>query len=156
MKKSILSIVAAATLMTGFASVPTAAAAQYYDHGGYEDRRDDRYGDRYERRHDRREYRRDYRRDHRRDYRRGDYYRGGYDRGYNNGGYYNGGGYRDDNRYRGCSDGTGGTIIGGVAGALAGREIAGRRGDRTAGAIIGGAIGALAGRAIDRSDNRCR
>lgn len=139
MKKSILSIVAAATIASGFASVPTVAAAQYYDRGGYEDR------------YDRREYRRDQRREHRRDYRRGDYYRGGYDRGH-----YNDRGYYDGRGYRGCSDGSGGTIIGGVAGALAGRELAGRRGDRTAGAIIGGAIGALAGRAIDRSDNRCR
>ena len=40
-----------------------------------------------------------------------------------------------------------------IAGGLLGREVAGR-GDRTVGAIIGGAAGALAGRAIDRSDCR--
>ena len=63
----------------------------------------------------------------------------------------------DDGRYY-CrrSDGTTGLIIGGVAGALLGREVAGYRGDRTAGAIIGGAIGALAGKAIDKNNARCR
>lgn len=67
-------------------------------------------------------------------------------------------GYRNDRgyRYRGerCDRGTGGTIIGGVVGGLAGREVA-RRGNRTEGAIIGAAVGALAGRAIDKSDSRC-
>lgn len=63
----------------------------------------------------------------------------------------------DDGRYY-CrrSDGTTGLLIGGVAGALLGREVAGYRGDRTAGAIIGGAIGALAGKAIDSNSRRCR
>lgn len=63
----------------------------------------------------------------------------------------------DDGRYY-CrrSDGTTGLLIGGVAGALLGREVAGYRGDRTAGAIIGGAIGALAGKAIDSNGRRCR
>jgi uncharacterized protein YcfJ len=73
-------------------------------------------------------------------YRRGDVYRGArYDR-------------RD---YRGqrCS-GTTGTIVGGVAGALIGREVASRRGSRTPETIIGAAIGALAGRAVDKSGCR--
>jgi Glycine zipper 2TM domain len=71
----------------------------------------------------------------------------GYDnRGYDNSGY-NGGYCRRDK-------GTGGAIIGAVAGGLAGREIARR--DRTAGTIIGAAVGALAGRAIDKSDSPCR
>ena len=63
----------------------------------------------------------------------------------------------DDGRYY-CrrSDGTTGLLIGGVAGALLGREVAGYRGDRTAGAIIGGALGALAGKAIDSNNSRCR
>lgn len=73
----------------------------------------------------------------------------GYDRGYRN--------YRGQDRrysYRGrekCRDGDGGTIVGAIAGGLAGNAIAGR-GDRTLGTILGGAIGAIAGREIDRSD----
>ncbi|MGL5838905.1 MAG: glycine zipper 2TM domain-containing protein [Sphingorhabdus sp.] len=63
-------------------------------------------------------------------------------------------GYRRDRGYR-CEKGTGGTIIGGVVGGLAGREIA-RRGNRTEGTIIGAAVGALAGRAIDKADSNCR
>lgn len=52
-------------------------------------------------------------------------------------------------------NGTTGLIIGGAAGALLGREIAGR-GDRTLGAILGGAGGALLGREVDRGGSRCR
>jgi hypothetical protein len=79
-------------------------------------------------------------------------YRGDrYDR-YENRNYRN---YRND--YRGgrrCS-GTTGTILGGVVGALLGREVTrdryrGRSG--TTGAIIGGAAGALGGRAIDKGN----
>jgi uncharacterized protein YcfJ len=91
----------------------------------------DRYEDGYRYSNDR-DYR-DYRND-RRDYRRGDRY------------------YRNNNR---CDKGTGGTIIGAVAGGLLGNEVA-RRGNRTEGAIIGAAVGALAGRAIDKSDSNCR
>lgn len=84
-------------------------------------------------------------RDDRRNYRRGDRYRGDrYDRrdrrshrSYNN-----------NRRYRECDRGTGGTIIGAIAGGLLGNEVAGR-GDKTVGTIVGGAAGALAGRAID-------
>ena len=75
----------------------------------------------------------------RREYRRGDRY------------------YRN-NAYRGnarCDKGTGGTIIGAVAGGLLGNEVA-RRGNKTEGSIIGAAVGALAGRAIDKSDSNCR
>jgi len=55
-----------------------------------------------------------------------------------------------------CRDnGTGGTIIGAIAGGLLGHEVAGRRGDKTAGVLIGGAVGAVAGRAIDKADSRC-
>lgn len=106
-----------------------------------------------------------------RDYERGDYYRdrgyrgyrGDYYRGYR-GDYYRDGYYRGGDRYyrgyRGgyrCRDnGTGGTIIGAIAGGLLGNEVgrgSGRygRGDGTAGAIIGAGVGALAGRAIDRN-----
>jgi hypothetical protein len=119
-----LSLIGAALAMTGTALIPaTPAAAQ----GRYE------YRDR-----DYRGYERDrgYRRD--RDYR--DYRR--YDRG--------------DRRYsyrarEKCNDGDGGTIVGAIAGGLAGNAIAGR-GDRTLGTILGGAVGAIAGREIDRSD----
>lgn len=84
-----------------------------------------------------------------RSYPGGGYYQGG--RGYRSGGYgYGGRGY-DRGR---CRDrGTGGTIIGAIAGGLLGHEVAqGRynRGDGTAGAIVGAGVGALAGRAIDR------
>ena len=83
-------------------------------------------------------------------------------------GYYDRDGYsssnvrydRDDRRYdrrdyRQCDKGTGGTVIGAIAGGLAGHEIAGR-GDRTVGTIIGGAVGAIAGRAIDKGNDGCR
>ncbi|HEY9091018.1 glycine zipper 2TM domain-containing protein [Parasphingorhabdus sp.] len=85
-------------------------------------------------------------RDDRRNYRRGDYYRGDrYDRRDRR----DSRRYNNDRRYRGCDRGTGGTIIGAIAGGLLGNEVAGR-GDKTVGTIIGGAAGALAGRAIDR------
>ncbi|EXS69758.1 glycine zipper 2TM domain-containing protein [Sphingobium sp. Ant17] len=101
-------------------------------------------------------------------YDRGDYYRGG-DRGFrdnrgyrgNRNQYYRGDRYYRNNGYRGgyrCRDnGTGGTIIGAIAGGLLGNEVGkgsgryGRRGDGTTGAIIGAGVGALAGRAIDRN-----
>lgn len=87
----------------------------------------------------------------RRSYRRGDYYRDDryYDRRDRRRDYRERRRYRDDRRrYRGCDRGTGGTIIGAIAGGLLGNEVA-RRGDKTEGTIIGGAVGALAGRAID-------
>lgn len=90
----------------------------------------DRYDDGYRYSNsDRREYRQD-----RREYRRDRY------------------NYR--NNYQRCDKGTGGTIIGAVAGGLLGNEVAGR-GNRTEGSIIGAAVGALAGRAIDKSDSNC-
>ncbi len=63
----------------------------------------------------------------------------------------------NDNRYY-CqrSNGTTGLLIGGAAGALLGREIAGRNGDRTLGAILGAAGGALLGRSVDKSSSSCR
>ena len=80
-----------------------------------------------------------YDRDDRREYRRGDrYYRNNADRGNAR-----------------CDKGTGGTIIGAVAGGLLGNEVA-RRGNKTEASIIGAAVGALAGRAIDKSDSNCR
>lgn len=90
------------------------------------------------------------------DYRGGDYrhYAGRNDRHYNQRNYKQARNYRgNDYRYRCRDNGTGGTIIGGVAGGLLGNEIAGY-GDKTTGAILGAAVGALAGRAIDKSDGR--
>jgi Glycine zipper 2TM domain len=78
-------------------------------------------------------------------------YQGSYDDG---GGYDRGRDYRRDARDRRCSKGTGGMIIGAVAGGLLGRTVVSRRGDRTAGTIVGAGVGALAGRAIDRSGGR--
>lgn len=62
----------------------------------------------------------------------------------------------NDGRYR-CkkSNGTTGLLIGGVAGALAGRAID-TRGDRATGTILGAAGGALLGREIDRNNSRPR
>ncbi|HKR18282.1 glycine zipper 2TM domain-containing protein [Rhizorhapis sp.] len=132
MKKFLLSLSAAAAVMSAAAVVPTAPAmaSHGYDRGDYY-----------------RDYDRGYYRDYDRRYSRGDYYRGDryyrgrdYDRRY----------YSRKNRGR-CDSGTGGTIIGAIAGGLLGNEIVGRRGDRTAGTIIGAGVGALAGRAIDRN-----
>ena len=91
-----------------------------------------------------------------RGYRGYDNYHGDSYRNYN--GYDSG--YRGDRGYRGRSyscrnDGTGGTIIGAIAGGLLGHEVAGRRGDRTTGTILGAGVGALAGRAIDKGGSRC-
>ena len=89
-----------------------------------------------------------------RGYDRGDYYRGDRYRGYRGDRYYRNNGYRGGYRCR--DNGTGGTIIGAIAGGLLGNEVGkgsgryGRRGDGTTGAIIGAGVGALAGRAIDR------
>lgn len=58
---------------------------------------------------------------------------------------------QDGRTYCRRSDGTVGTIVGGVAGALIGNAIGG-----TVGAVIGGAGGALGGREIQRSQNDCR
>ncbi len=76
----------------------------------------------------------------------------GRDRGYDDRGY-RGRGYDDDrgrprDRHR-CHGGTGGAIIGAIAGGLLGNAVAGY-GDRTAGTIVGGGVGALAGNAIGR------
>ena len=84
-------------------------------------------------------------------------YGNNYSQYYDRSGYYSGPTWRgDDGRYY-CrrSDGTTGTIVGGAAGALIGRSVAGN-GDRTLGTIIGGAIGAVIGNSVERSSNRQR
>lgn len=127
--KKMVTLSLAALMSTAMLGVAAPAAAQpgYYGNNGYNN-----YPVRYDR-NDRRYDRRDYRSDRR----------------YNNGRY-------DRRNYRQCDNGTGGTVIGAIAGGLAGHEIAGRNGDRTMGTIIGGAVGAIAGRAIDKSDDPCR
>jgi uncharacterized protein YcfJ len=135
MKKMVtLSIAALMSTATLGMAAPAAAQNSYYDQRGYSsynvgyDRDDRRYDRRYDRRADRRDYRQD--------------------RRYNQQRYIN-------RNYRQCDNGTGGTIIGAIAGGLAGHEIAGR-GDRAVGTIIGGAVGAIAGRAIDKGNDGCR
>jgi hypothetical protein len=76
----------------------------------------------------------------------------------NHNGYYHGKTWRDSQGRTRCrrQNGTTGLIVGGAAGALAGRAIDGGR-NRTLGTIAGAAVGALAGREIDKSRGfRCR
>ena len=81
---------------------------------------------------------------------------------YDDAGYYDRAGYgrddrgrnrdrRNDRNYqnRRCDKGTGGTILGAIAGGLIGNAAAGR-GDRGVGTVVGAGVGALAGRAVDR------
>ena len=73
-------------------------------------------------------------------------------------GYYNGKTWRgaDGRLYCKKRNGTVGLIVGGAAGALAGRAID-TRGERTTGTVLGAATGALIGRHIDRNrGRRCR
>ena len=132
MKMVPLSLAALMSVATLGIAAPAAAQNGYYDRDGYSSY-DARYG-RDDRRYDRSDYRGYDRRDYRSDRRA----------------------YRGDRRnYRQCDNGTGGTVIGAIAGGLAGHEIAGR-GDRTLGVILGGAVGAIAGRAIDKGNDGCR
>ncbi len=133
-----LTLSLAALMSTATLGIATPAAAQH----GYGDR--DGYGTYYS----------GYDRDDRRYDRRGDYR---HNRDYRSRNYRDQRDYRGQRNYRGrqCDNGTGGTIIGAIAGGLAGHEIAGR-GDRTVGTILGGAVGAIAGRAIDKGNDGCR
>ena len=73
-------------------------------------------------------------------------------------GYYQGKTWRDSRGRVRCrrKNGTTGLIVGGAAGALAGRAIDGGR-NRTLGTIAGAAAGALIGREVDKSRGfRCR
>lgn len=155
LKTAALALTIPAVLAT---AMPAAARDRDWDDRGDRWEQRDRHEDRHERRHDRRDGRRGW------EGRGGDY-----------GNYGNYGGYQtrvryaepvyantrvwrgDDGRsYCRRSDGTTGLLIGGVAGALIGREVAGRRGDRTLGAILGAAGGALLGRAVDQGGSSCR
>lgn len=51
--------------------------------------------------------------------------------------------------------GTGGAVIGGIVGGVAGHELAGR-GDKVLGTVAGAAVGAIAGAAIDRAEDAPR
>ena len=63
---------------------------------------------------------------------------------------------RDGRYYCKRPNGTTGLIVGGAAGALAGRAID-TRGDRTTGTILGAAVGALLGRHVERNViSKCR
>ena len=130
--KSFVSLVLAATAVTGFTATPALAGGGSSD--GYQ-RGGDYNRDGYYDRRDARDYRRDQRRYERRNY-----------RGYNNQRRY----YRSR-----CSNGTGGAILGAVVGGAVGDRVA-RRGERTEGAIIGAVVGALGGRALDKGTSRCR
>ena len=80
-----------------------------------------------------------------------------YNQYYDRDGYYSGPTWRgnDGRMYCRRSNGTTGLIIGGAAGALAGRAID-THGERTTGTIVGAVAGALVGREIERSNNRNR
>jgi hypothetical protein len=170
LKNAALALIAASTVVTAVPATAAVAthgqaavvATQWND--GWE-------GDRWEHNRNRRDWRGD--RDYGRGYDRGDYrgndrgYYRGNDRGYyrsNDRGYYGDPVYRNTRVWRGndgrtyCrrSNGTTGLLIGGAAGALLGREVAGNYGDRTLGAILGAAGGALLGREIDNGGSRCR
>ena len=71
-------------------------------------------------------------------------------------GYYQGKTWRDSQGRLRCrkKNGTVGLIVGGAAGALAGRAID-TRGERTTGTVLGAAAGALIGREVARK-RRCR
>nr|WP_295373172.1 glycine zipper 2TM domain-containing protein [uncultured Sphingosinicella sp.] len=76
----------------------------------------------------------------------------------NHNGYYHGKTWRDSQGRTRCRrrNGTTGLIVGGAAGALAGRAIDGGQ-NRTLGTIAGAAAGALLGREVDKSRGfRCR
>lgn len=72
-------------------------------------------------------------------------------------GYYNGQTWRDSQGRVRCKkrNGTTGLIVGGAAGALAGRAID-TQGGRTTGTLVGAAAGALLGRHVDRNRSRGR
>jgi hypothetical protein len=64
-------------------------------------------------------------------------------------------GYASDNTS--CrSDGTAGAVIGGIAGALLGSNLASHHGGRAGGAALGGVAGALIGGSIAKGNDNCQ
>lgn len=169
-------LITAAVLAASLAAAVAPVAASAHDHDGYgwQDDENGGYGrgddwrarEWQARERQRIEYQRRAYYERRAEYQQRAYgYNNGYAGGYNGGYYaqpaYNGyereayvQPYRQDNGYRCHGDGTGGAILGALAGGLLGHEIVGR-GDRVAGTAIGGVGGLFAGRAIERSGNRC-
>jgi len=78
-------------------------------------------------------------------------YQGGYQGG---GAYNNSGGYYDPCRRDQVQRGTGGALVGGGLGAVAGSSIAGR-GAKTEGAILGGILGAVIGSNVGKAGAAC-
>ena len=121
--KALMLTLMSAVVATATVATPTAVSAQPYGYEqGYRD------GGAYQ-------TVRHYRDADYRDGRRGYGNRGYDDRGYNG---------RRNSRYNDgrCRDkGTGGTIIGAIAGGLLGNAVVGRRGDNTAGTIVGAGVG---------------
>lgn len=73
---------------------------------------------------------------------------------YGSGGAYAQGGYYDPCRRDQVQRGTGGALVGGGLGALAGSSIAGR-GAKTEGAVLGGILGAVIGANVGKSGAAC-
>ncbi len=71
------------------------------------------------------------------------------------GGAYSQGGYYDPCRRDQVQRGTGGALVGGSLGALAGSSIAGR-GAKTEGAVLGGILGAVIGANVGKSGAACQ
>lgn len=71
------------------------------------------------------------------------------------GGAYGNGGYYDPCRRDQVQRGTGGALVGGGLGALAGSSIAGR-GAKTEGAVLGGILGAVIGSNVGKSGAACQ
>ena len=144
MRKTALTLMAAAVAFTGISATPAAAdPPRWAPAHGYHDRHDRadyyrasdrRYRDRDRGLYDDRGYYREPRR-----VRRGDAVWQG----------------RDGRYYCRRDNGTTGLIIGAAGGALIGREVD-SQGSRTVGTILGAALGGLLGREIDRGNARCR
>ena len=64
---------------------------------------------------------------------------------------YRGYGYRDDCQEKVHNSGTTGALLGGIAGALIGSNLASHHGGRSGGAVLGGLAGAAVGNNIARS-----
>ena len=158
MRNLVLGVALAAGLL------PSTAALAQYSAPAYDDRYDDRLGadmDAAQRRFDAAQARFDRERDiYERERRAYDDARARYDADRERmASRYDGPTWRgaDGQVYCKRRDGTTGTIIGGVAGALLGRAIDGGR-HRAVGTILGGGAGALAGRAVEQGSTpaECR